>query len=183
VSSKHATYVCLGAACGAQVRLRAPAKTGPKRKPMGWELLAIRVQDGDTGIVREAQVVCCSKACTANLDEEGVLGRRLLDYLEAEPSPAVVRYECIRCDATAAILEPKHTAAELEFPADWTSVPLIARDASTSIVRMTTMPVCAACGDQLDADAPLSAQPAKVQAELKRLFGGITNDLKDEVLA
>ena len=165
------------------VRMRVPARTGPKVKPPRWKMTSIRMQDGQTGVIRQAQVVFCSQACADNPDEASPLGRKISRYLEADPTPAAVCYCCVACEKTQVLLNPRHTPQAVAVPEEWTSIPLIAVDFSSGIVRMTSLPLCGdKCAKALDLASQRDARPEAVRAELVRLFAGITNDDKAKAL-
>lgn len=181
---KHANYTCLGAGCGARMRLRVPAKTGPKPKPPMWRMVRARYQDPDTGVLREASILFCSDRCLERPQEAGGLAGRIHAYLgpSGEP-PARVTYRCVQCEQTEVLVNPQHTQAAVHMPEGWMPIPLVAVDYESGIARMTSMPCCSEkCGGELDGDAPLTEQPAMAQAELKRLFADIHNDEKARIL-
>ncbi len=166
---KFTTHRCLGADCGAFVRMRVTAR--PKRKPPGWHLVSIRTQDGDTGVLRQAQVSCCSPPCVEQLDEASPLAQRLLRYLRVAPPPPAVRYVCARCGAHTVLVNPAHAPQHVAVPDGWVVTPLVAVDHDSGIVRISNLPLCSAeCASELDGDAPLAEQPEAVRDELVRLY-------------
>jgi len=183
---KHATYRCAGTDCPLVhgLRLKVPKGRGPKMKPPAWRMTRARWQDPATGILRELSVLFCSDACLADPDQVGPLSRRIHSYLGAPgPPPPVVTYRCVVCEATQELNAPQHTAEEMAVPMGWSSMPLIAADYDSGMVRMTSMPICSdACVESMVPTAEAAAQPPATGTELERLFDGITNEEKARVI-
>lgn len=182
---KAATYVCLGAGCVNQVRMRVPARRGPKPKPPTWRLMWARAQDADGGVLREAALLFCSRACIEAPAESGAVVAAVHAYLGAPaPPPDVVTYHCVACAATADLTAPRHENNNPQLPPDWLQIPLIAVDYDTGIERCTTLAACSeACLNTLDEDAPAEKQPAVVQRELERVLAGVSASAEDAVFA
>lgn len=181
---KFANYTCLGAGCGLKVRLRVPARTGPKPRPPQWKMVRARYQDAETGVLREASILFCSQRCMERPQEAGGLAGRIQAYLgPAGDPPHRVVYHCVKCDTTAELVCPQHTQAAVAVPEGWSVVPLVAVDYDSGIARMTSMPCCSdKCAGALDGEAPIEEQPEMAQRELKRLFADIVNEEKARVL-
>lgn len=184
---KHATYVCLGAGCSRQVRMRVSARRPPKRKPPMWRLVRALRQDADTGVLRETTMVFCSERCEQRPQEAGGTAATIHRYLGAPGAPPTqVTYSCLRdeCDVTAIIVNPKHRHNEPDVPEGWQSVPMFGTDYDTGIARVTTLATCSeACLHKCDGDAPREEQPAVVQRELTRLYADIYDADEEEELA
>ena len=184
---KHATYICLGAGCGRQVRLRVSARRPPKRRPPQWRLVRALRQEADTGVLREVSLLFCSERCQGRPQEAGGSATAIHAYLGApgEP-PASVTYCCMRdeCEQTATVTNPQHRNNAPDIPTEWQQVPLFAHDYDTGISRVTTLVTCSAhCLQKCDAELPRERQPALVQAELTRLYADIYDDDEEELAA
>lgn len=179
---KHATYRCPGAGCANQVRLRVPAKRGPKRKPQGWTLTRAYRQEADTGILRETSFAFCSPGCLRSPAESGDLVASIHSYLgpPCDP-PDLVTYRCCGCDKTAELTRPQHRNNEPALPEGWEGIPLMSVDYDSGVSRITTIPACSeACLerlDEIDENAKDDSElPQVVQDEIKRVVAGIAFD-------
>ena len=168
---KFADYRCLGAGCGAQVRLRVTQR-GPKTKPPIWLMVRARYHEAADGTLREASLLFCTRACLENPDQTDTLGRTTHTYLgpPGEP-PATVTYRCLVCEMELPLPISK-AVGKACMPPGWESVPLIAHDYETGIARLTNLPVCGTgC---IKALAAATETPDRALRESQRLLEGIT---------